>query len=75
MYFIIYGIPITSYEYPSIAPISENVEIARIMRKPWATSIINAIGRKILRYGPLKQIKLTDEAKYEHPEWMIKMIN
>ena len=35
---------------PQYATISENVEIARNLKKPWATSIINAIGRKILRY-------------------------
>ena len=44
------------------------------MRKPWATKVINAIGRKILREASLKEIKLTNEAKYEHPEWMIDMI-
>ena len=59
---------------PQYATVSENVEIARIMRKPWATKVINAIGRKILREASLKEIKLTNEAKYEHPEWMIDMI-
>ncbi len=59
---------------PQHATVSENVEIARIMRKPWATKVINAIGRKILREASLKEIKLTNEAKYEHPEWMIDMI-
>ncbi len=59
---------------PQYATISENVEIARAMNKPWATGVINAIGRKILREAPLEENKLTDEAKYEHPEWMIKMI-
>ena len=59
---------------PQYATISENVEIARGMKKPWATRIINAIGRKILRDTPLEENKLTDEARYEHPKWMINMI-
>ena len=59
---------------PQYATISENVEIARNLKKPWATSIINAIGRKILRDTSLEQERLPDEAMYEHPEWMIKMI-
>ena len=59
---------------PQYATISENVEIARSIKKPWATKIINAIGRKILRDASLEQERLPDEALYEHPEWMIKMI-
>ena len=59
---------------PQYATISENVEIARNIKKPWATRIINAIGRKILRDTSLGQERLPDEALYEHPEWMIKMI-
>ena len=46
---------------PQYATISENVEIARNLKKPWATSIINAIGRKILRDTSLEQERLPDE--------------
>jgi len=59
---------------PQYATISENVEIARSIKKPWATRIINAIGRKILRDTPLAELRLPDEALYEHPKWMIEMI-
>ncbi len=59
---------------PSYAAISENVQVARILKKPWATGMINAIGRSIIRQEHTIPDKFPEEAIYEHPTWMIEMI-
>lgn len=62
---------------PPHAAISETVEAARLLRKPWATGLVNAILRNYQRQEERLQAHNTahpipKEALYAHPAWLIK---
>lgn len=58
------------------AAVSETVNAAEKLKKPWARGFINAILREYQRkHADLEEeIKLDEEAHYAHPEWWINAI-
>lgn len=65
--------------FMSIAPhaiISETVEAARVLNKPWATGLINAILRNFQRQSQtlLSTIHSNEIAHYAHPKWLLETI-
>ena len=61
---------------PDHAVVSETVEAARAMKKPWATKFINAVLRNFIRQKDSLIEKSNEnlEAQYAHPNWLIKKI-
>ena len=55
-------------DIPDHAAVSETVGAASALRKPWARPLANAVLRRIARTRPAHS---TDEAKYDHPQWLI----
>jgi len=58
------------------AALSETVEAARQLQKPWATGLINGVLRNFQRKteGFSEIIENNLEAKYAHPHWLIDAI-
>ncbi|EPJ47401.1 MAG: sun protein [Osedax symbiont Rs1] len=55
------------------AAISETVDICKILKKPWATSLVNATLRNFQRNKEplLADLSELDSFKYNHPAWFI----
>jgi len=65
--------------FMSVAPhaiISETVEAARVLNKPWATGLINAILRNFQRQSKtlLPTIDSNEIAHFAHPRWLLDEI-
>ncbi len=56
---------------PAYATVSENVEAARLLKKPWACKLVNAVLRNYER-GKHKEINNGDNNNLEHPLWYIR---
>lgn len=58
------------------AAVTETVEVARLIKKPWATKLINGVLRNFIRNKAdlLQQLHQSVEAKYAHPQWLIQSI-
>lgn len=58
------------------AVVSELVECTKILKKTWATKLVNAVLRNFLRnQTELTEVSLKDvTARYNHPQWLIKKI-
>lgn len=59
----------------SHAAINETAECARLLRKPWAVNLVNAVLRRFQReqeqlLGRLGQ----EEQRFAHPDWLLKAI-
>jgi 16S rRNA (cytosine967-C5)-methyltransferase len=59
---------------PDHAVVSETVEAARILRRPKLSGLVNAILRRFLRDRPSDLPSLGMAAEYDHPEWLIEML-
>jgi 16S rRNA (cytosine967-C5)-methyltransferase len=61
---------------PPHAAISETVEAAKILKKPWASGLINAVLRNYLRQSELllKAVSNHSEAATAHPLWLLEHI-
>jgi len=61
---------------PDYAAITETVSAARILKKPWATALINAVLHEFIRNKQklLEKIETSEVAKYSHPEWLINKL-
>lgn len=61
---------------PDHAAISETVNVARGLKKEWATGLINAILRAFVKNKDklLASISKNPEALYAHPEWFIEKV-
>lgn len=61
---------------PHYAVLNETVQATRMLQKPWATALVNAILRNFIRKQAkiLDQIKNNDIAQYAHPAWLIKLL-
>jgi 16S rRNA (cytosine967-C5)-methyltransferase len=62
---------------PDHAAISEAVELAKKLQKPWAKGLINAVLRNFQRNQQSLASSLQKSLQYQHshPGWMIKKIN
>lgn len=63
-------------ETPPHAAISETVEACKLLKKPWATGLVNAVLRNYLRKAQtlLEQAKQDPEASFLHPLWLLNLI-
>ena len=60
---------------PVYASVSETVNAASEMGKPWARGLINAIMRKYLRIRDQLDVdEFPDHCHYSHPAWMVDLI-
>ncbi len=56
---------------PLYATVSENVEAVRLMNKPWAAKLVNAVLRNSIRRN--SKLSLFEESSHlEHPVWFIQ---
>ncbi|MEK6730592.1 MAG: 16S rRNA (cytosine(967)-C(5))-methyltransferase RsmB [Pseudomonadota bacterium] len=59
---------------PDYAVVTEVVNTARALKKPWAQGLINAVLRNFLRRKKkelLKTVSDNEVASYSHPEWLL----
>ena len=62
-------------ESPAHAAIHETAECARLVEKPWAVAIINAILRRFQRERELWLQRLSEQdEQYAHPLWMLEKL-
>jgi len=61
---------------PDYAALTETVETTRILNKPWASGLINAVLRNFLRQKDslIKLASANEAAQFLHPNWLIKAI-
>ncbi len=57
---------------PAHAAVSETVAAADVLKKSWAKSLINAVLRNYQRNEASLKLKLSKEAYYDHPAWMME---
>jgi len=62
-------------ETPAHAAIHETAECARLLDKPWAVGLINAILRRFQRERELWLGRLADQQeRFAHPLWLLEML-
>ena len=66
-------------EYTRVAPhaaLAETVEAARVLRKPWAAGLVNALLRRFQRQRKalLADADRTPLARYAHPDWLLQAV-
>ena len=54
--------------------VSETVEAARLLRRPKLSGLVNAILRRFLRERETDLPTLGMEVEYDHPQWLIEML-
>ena len=59
---------------PDHAVVAETVEAARLLRRPKHAPLVNAILRRSLRDRILERDPSDDEARYDHPRWLLDML-
>jgi 16S rRNA (cytosine967-C5)-methyltransferase len=61
---------------PDHAAIGETVEVARSLKKPWATKLINGVLRRFQREQETLDIQLKEDPVFtsNHPDWLLKAI-
>jgi 16S rRNA (cytosine967-C5)-methyltransferase len=62
---------ISDTRIPDHAVVSATVEAARLLKRPKHASLINAILRKFLRDRLFEQQPSNEEAKHNHPQWLL----
>jgi len=56
---------------PDHAVVSQTVEAARLLRRPKHAPLINAVLRRSLRDRIFERAPSNDEARYDHPQWLL----
>jgi 16S rRNA (cytosine967-C5)-methyltransferase len=59
---------------PDHAVVSQTVEASRLLRRPKLTGLLNAVMRRFLREDIASVEPDSDEAKHDHPQWLIDAI-
>jgi 16S rRNA (cytosine967-C5)-methyltransferase len=62
---------ISETRIPDHAVVSATVEATRLLKRPKHASLINAILRKFLRDRIFEQQPSNEEAKHNHPQWLL----
>ena len=62
---------ISDTRIPDHAVVSATVEAARLLKRPKHAALINAILRKFLRDRIFEQQPSNEEAKHNHPQWLL----
>ncbi len=57
---------------PAHAAVAETVAAADVLKKSWAKNLINAVLRNYQRLEDELKLKLSKEAYYDHPQWMME---
>jgi 16S rRNA (cytosine967-C5)-methyltransferase len=67
---------LTNMNIPEHAALSETVDVAKTLKKPWATSLVNAALRNYLRTKPELFEALSSDIsfKFNHPDWFIEKL-
>jgi len=65
---------LTDTRIPDHAAVSQTVEAARLLRRPKHAGLLNAIFRRFGREGLAGAEPESDEARYDHPQWLISAI-
>jgi 16S rRNA (cytosine967-C5)-methyltransferase len=62
---------------PDHAAIGETVEVARQIKKPWATKLVNGVLRRFQREKDTLTERLQHDSVFDsaHPQWLLKSIN
>jgi 16S rRNA (cytosine967-C5)-methyltransferase len=63
-------------DLPPHAAVSETVEAARRLGRPWATGLVNGVLRRVQRdrEALLEQVARDPEGRYAHPRWLIERL-
>lgn len=58
---------------PSHAAVASAVEATRALKKPWASGLVNAVLRRLLREREalLARAEASEADRYSHPQWML----
>ncbi|MCP3870879.1 MAG: 16S rRNA (cytosine(967)-C(5))-methyltransferase RsmB [Gammaproteobacteria bacterium] len=58
------------------AALSETVDATRVLGKPWAAGLVNALLRRYLREGKqlLKRVDQSPPARFAHPDWLLQAL-
>ncbi len=56
------------------AAVDETVKVVKRLKKPWARGLVNAVLRNYQRQIDTLEQKLSDNARYSHPLWLVKRI-
>jgi 16S rRNA (cytosine967-C5)-methyltransferase len=62
-------------EKPDYAAISETVEACRLLKKPWASKLVNGVLRELQRHAQEQQDKLAEWQTLSHPRWLNKRLS
>ncbi len=65
---------LTDTRVPDHAAVSQTVEAARLLRRPKFSGLVNAILRRFQREKLADKEPGSDEARWDHPSWMIDTI-
>ncbi|MGI9202860.1 MAG: 16S rRNA (cytosine(967)-C(5))-methyltransferase RsmB [Woeseiaceae bacterium] len=59
---------------PDHAAVSATVEAARVLRRPKLAGLVNAVLRNFLRSKSSSEVRRSEEAEHNHPQWLIDRI-
>ncbi len=61
---------------PDHAAVSETVKVTKVLKKPWAKNLVNAVLRNYQRQAETltNQIKNNEVAEFAHPQWWLNII-
>ena len=66
---------LTVLHHPEHSSVSETVAASQILRKPWASKLVNGLLREFIRNDSLQQQAINNlSAQYAHPSWLIGVI-
>jgi 16S rRNA (cytosine967-C5)-methyltransferase len=65
---------IASTRIPDHAAVSMTVEAARLLRRPKYSGLVNAVLRNFMRKNIAAAQPTTDEARYDHPHWLLERL-
>jgi len=54
--------------------VNETVKIVKLVKKPWAKGLVNAVLRNYQRQQSDIEARLTSPEKYSHPQWMLERL-
>ncbi|GMR07454.1 MAG: 16S rRNA (cytosine(967)-C(5))-methyltransferase RsmB [Gammaproteobacteria bacterium] len=59
---------------PDHAAVDETVAVARILKKPWASKLVNALLRRFQRERRQLLQGLSENARLAHPDWLVQAL-
>jgi len=67
-------VQLTDTRIPDHAAVSQTVEATRLLRRPQLAPLVNAILRRAIRDRNTAIPPSNEEAKYDHPAWLLDML-